>query len=252
VEHGVHVPPELPVGSMTVHARAEWQNFNPSEQTATVQFDVLDSSGVIIAQATSAPTAAPASAVDTVMSSADIVLPGNLTLWSAATPNLFTVICTLIVSGSTGDADSVNVTVGFRRTRWDADTGFYLNGLPLRQRGFSHHNSFAGVGVAMPQRLDLFRAQVGRSLGNNIWRMSHNPYRNGLYEVLDILGVMVWDENRDMGPSYAYQMGDMVKRGRNHASIVINSLCNEVRVWRGEVVVKEIASPVPLRPRLPH
>jgi beta-galactosidase/beta-glucuronidase len=228
VEHGVHVPPELSVGSMTVHARAEWQNFNPSEQTATVQFDVLDSRGIIIAQGTSAPTAAPGSAVNTVLSSADIVLPSNLTLWSAATPNLFTVICTLIIGGSTGAADSVNVTVGFRRSLWDADTGVYINGLPLRLRGFSHHNSFAGVGVAMPQRLDLFRAQVGRTLGNNIWRMSHNPYRVGLYDILDNLGVLVWDENRDMGPAYAYQMGDMVKRGRNHASIVINSLCNEV------------------------
>jgi beta-galactosidase/beta-glucuronidase len=124
--------------------------------------------------------------------------------------------------------DSRNMSVGFRATLWDADQGFFINGQPLRQRGFSHHNSFAGVGVAIPPRLDLFRAQVSRALGANIWRMSHNPYRTSLYDILDALGTLVWDENRDMGPSYKHQMHDMVKRGRNHASIVVNSLCNEI------------------------
>ena len=66
----------------------------------------------------------------------------------------------------------MNVTVGFKRVEWNADTGFLLNGEGFRLRGFSHHNSFAGVGVAMPARLDLSRAQVARALGSNVWRMS--------------------------------------------------------------------------------
>jgi beta-galactosidase/sacsin len=59
--------------------------------------------------------------------------------------------------------------------------------------------------------------------------MSHNPYRTSLYDILDALGTLVWDESRDMGPSYQpQQMRDMVKRGHNHVSIIIESLCNEI------------------------
>ena len=82
----------------------------------------------------------------------------------------------------------------------------------------------------MPLRLDAFRVQAARALGANIHRMSHNPYREGLYDLLDALGVLVWNENRDFGPAYTYQMGEMARRDRNHASIIVNSLGNEVEL----------------------
>ena len=43
-------------------------------------------------------------------------------------------------------------------------------------RGFSHHNSMGGLGVAIPERVQLFRVQASRAMGSNMWRMSHNPY----------------------------------------------------------------------------
>ena len=79
----------------------------------------------------------------------------------------------------------------------------------------------------MPPRFDLFRAQAGRMLGQNVWRMSHNPYHTPLYDILDTLGTMVWDENRDLGPWYVRGMGQMVQRDRNHPSILLWSFCNE-------------------------
>ena len=73
----------------------------------------------------------------------------------------------------------------------------------------------------MQRAYEPFRAQASRALGANIWRQSHNPYAPGLYGVLDALGTMCWDENRDygaryMGGAYAAAMRDMVKRDRNH------------------------------------
>ena len=88
--------------------------------------------------------------------------------------------------------DQVNVTCGFRQTEWRQK--FYLNGNETQLRGFSHHDSFAGVGVAMAPRIHLFQAQANRALGGNFWRMSHNPYDDVLYSILDALGVLVWDE----------------------------------------------------------
>ena len=223
VEDGVWVPPELPVSTNTVTASAEWESFSAAPTTASVRFDVRDASGALIATATTTAGAAPPANGGTLITTAALVLPPSLALWSAAAPTLYVVTASLLASdGAT--VDERNVTVGFRRTQWDANTGFSLNGESFKQRGFSHHNSFAGVGVAMVPRLDLFRAQVSRTLGANIWRMSHNPYRTALYDTLDVLGTLVWEENRDMGPAYVHEMHDMVKRARNHPSIVVLSL----------------------------
>ena len=76
-------------------------------------------------------------------------------------------------------------------------THFKLNEEPVHIRGFSHHSDFGAVGGAVPDRLNLFRANALRSVGGNTWRTSHNPYRPAVYDILDATGVLVWDENRD-------------------------------------------------------
>jgi len=226
VEQGVWLPPELAEGATSTFALGEWENFGGAAATAAFHLALFDpSSGALLANASSAPSQAQPGGI--ALARLTIALPGDLPRWSGSSPTLLTAVASLVrADGVT--VDSRTFSTGFRATAWDADKGFFLNGQSLRQRGFSHHNSFAGVGVAMPPRLDLFRAQLSRALGANIWRMSHNPYRTALYDILDAVGTLVWDENRDMGPSYVHQMHDMVKRGRNHASIVVNSLCNEI------------------------
>jgi hypothetical protein len=71
--------------------------------------------------------------------------------------------------------DSVNTTIGFRSFQWDADTGMTLNGEQAKIRGFCDHNDFGGVGMAVADRIMLYRAQQLRSVGGNARRMSHNP-----------------------------------------------------------------------------
>ena len=94
-------------------------------------------------------------------------------------------------------------------------------------RGFSDHNSFAGVGVAVPARVNLFRAQMLRAVGGNTWRMSHNPPDSTLLDILDRLGIMVWDETRDFTLAQVRDMEDLVKRDRNHPSVIMWSVGNE-------------------------
>jgi beta-galactosidase/beta-glucuronidase len=111
---------------------------------------------------------------------------------------MYTVTATLTVDGVTTQTESW--WTGFRTATFSADNGLTINGEKVNFRGFSHHDSFVGCGVAMPPRIDLFRAQAGRAVGANVWRMSHNPYHPPLYDILDALGTTVWDENRDLGP----------------------------------------------------
>ena len=77
--------------------------------------------------------------------------------------------------------------------------------------------------MAIPDRINLFRAQALRSVGGNGWRMSHNPVLIGLLDVLDRVGVVAMEETRIMGTDdiSIMNMGAMVKRDRNHPSIVI-------------------------------
>eukprot|EP01065_Artemidia_motanka_P007129 TRINITY_DN1351_c0_g2_i2.p1 TRINITY_DN1351_c0_g2~~TRINITY_DN1351_c0_g2_i2.p1 ORF type:complete len:1015 (+),score=324.33 TRINITY_DN1351_c0_g2_i2:64-3045(+) len=216
-QDGVFMSPES--DGMSAAAEAELERFSGSG-TASVSFSLYDGAAEL-ASCTTQPAAVTAQPS---VQKCTLTLAKKATLWSVQNPKVYRLHAAIV---GASDNDAVNQTVGFRSTEWKADTGFHLNGESVRLRGFSHHNSFAGIGVAMPDRLNLFKVQASRALGGNIWRMSHNPYVKGLYGLLDQLGVLVWDENRDYGMPYVDDMHDMVKRDRNHPSIVIWSFCNE-------------------------
>ena len=113
--------------------------------------------------------------------------------------------------------------------RYDANEGFFLNGEHFKVRGFCDHNTFAVVGMAVPDRINLFRAQASRAVGGNGRRTSHNPPESAMLQIYDRVGLVVMDENRLFAneTQYVINMGAMVKRDRNHPSVVIWSFCNE-------------------------
>ena len=96
-------------------------------------------------------------------------------------------------------------------------------------RGFCDHNDFAVVGMAVPARINLFRAMALRAVGGNGRRTSHNPPDPSILDIYDRVGVVVMDENRLFAnkTSDVLNMGALVKRDRNHPSVVIWSFCNE-------------------------
>ena len=126
--------------------------------------------------------------------------------------------------------DAVNTTVGIRSLAYTPDAGFFINEQHVKIRGFCDHNNFGAVGMAVPDRLNLFRAQMSRAVGGNGRRMSHNPPNPSTLDIYDRLGVAVMDENREYGaqPLFYSNMADLVTRDRNHASVTIWSICNEI------------------------
>lgn len=185
---------------------------------------LLDQAGKVVATESSDAITIRAEATVTLNASTTVQRP---LLWSNKAPNLYTMTASLVdARGAT--VDSVSTDVGFRFYRFDADTGFHLNGESVNLRGFSDHNDMGGVGSAVPARLNLYRGQMVRAVGGNNWRMSHNPGDPAVYRILSHLGVFVWDENRDYGPFQVEDMRAMVRRDRNHPSVVIWSFCNEI------------------------
>lgn len=157
----------------------------------------------------------------------------DVKLWSSTNPNLYQVDFVIFASCCEDDdgneVDRVSVRHGVRTLRFDANEGFFLNNEHYKIRGFCDHDTFAVVGMAVPDRVNLFRAQASRSIGGNGRRTSHNPPDPTLLDIYDRLGMVVMDENRlfDDNPEYVKNMGVLVQRDRNHPSIVIWSFCNE-------------------------
>ena len=152
----------------------------------------------------------------------------NASLWSPTKTHLYRIETRVIFQNQT--VDSVNDTyIGATAVEWLPKSGYVLNRAPLKWRGYCNHNSLAGVGVAVPDRMNLFRAQSMKSIGGNAWRTSHNPPVPGLLNVLDRVGILVWDETRNFGDEdqWATDMRDMVQRDRNHPSVMLWSFCNE-------------------------
>jgi beta-galactosidase/beta-glucuronidase len=102
----------------------------------------------------------------------------------------------------------------------------FISSEHFKIRGFCDHNNFAVVGMAVPDRINLFRAQASRGVGGNGRRTSHNPPDPTILSIYDRIGIVVMDENRlfDNNTAYVGNMGTLVKRDRNHPSVVIWSL----------------------------
>jgi len=146
---------------------------------ATIFWSLLDpATAAVVASATAQPKSIAQG--ETVVIEGPIMHVADPKLWSIKTPTLYTLAAVLSTTTTDGallvDGDNVSTAIGFRSIDWDSQ-GFHLNEESLRIRGFSHHSDFGGVGGAVPDRINLFRAQALRAVGGNTWRTSHNPYR---------------------------------------------------------------------------
>ena len=153
-------------------------------------------------------------------------LPGA-DLWSCEHPNLYRLRTSVLVGGET--ADEIITSFGVRTIRFDVNRGFFLNGKPVKIKGTCNHQDFAGVGVALPDRLYEWRMQKLREMGANAIRLSHNEMAPELLDACDRLGILVMAENRhlDDSPEILGQLENLVRRDRNHPSVVIWSISNE-------------------------
>lgn len=208
--------------SAEIIASAEVVNTATTAAKATLEFALFDADGRAVGAAVSTSVSlagAVNSSTPAMVTSAIVKIPltVNAELWSVARPYLYT----LQVTTDSGDAK--NTSIGIYATKWTGDQGFFLNDQHVKIRGFCNHESFGGVGMAIPDRVNLYRAQGMRSVGGNGWRMSHNPVTPGLLDILDRVGVVSMDESRELhsDPISIMNMGAMVKRDRNHASVVI-------------------------------
>ncbi|MBV8034611.1 glycoside hydrolase family 2 TIM barrel-domain containing protein [Roseateles sp.] len=172
--------------------------------------------------------------------------------WSPATPTLYTLRQSVLVQGK--QVDQTDTPFGIRSFRFDPDTGFTLNGQPLKLKGVCLHHDAGSLGAAVPVAVLERRLQQLKDIGVNAVRTSHNPPAPELLDLADRMGFLVqveafdefsptknkWIEGWNVGvpgrQGYGEEFAawgvrdveDMVRRDRNHPSIVMWSVGNEV------------------------
>ncbi len=151
----------------------------------------------------------------------------NCTLWDLENPYLYRAV--VVVEKNGQKIHQEKVKFGIRSFEFDVKNGFSFNGKRFKIKGTNNHQDHAGVGAAMPDDLQYYRIRLLKEMGSNAYRASHNAPTKELLEACDSLGMLVVDEQRllNSSPEYLDQFERLIKRDRNHPSVILWSIGNE-------------------------
>lgn len=176
----------------------------------------------------------------------------NARIWDIDDPNLYTLKTELLENGNV--IDDSETKVGIRTLKFDPNTGFALNGRNRKVKGVCIHHDAGALGAVVPEDVWERRLRNLKELGVNALRMSHNPQAPVVYDLADRLGLLIMDEASDewefpkrkwikgwnrgkpgFDGTYDFfeewidrDVADMVRRDRNHPSVFLWSIGNEV------------------------
>jgi len=221
---GLYVSTEVKEKNTVVTVETKVENLGITRSGCMVYSYITDREGRQLAQCKEQPLSLAVNATGTIQQKMTISIPR---LWSLADPYLYRVF-TVVKSGDK-IIDVCKERFGIRTVLFDADKGFFLNGVSLKIQGTNNHQDHAGVGSAMPDYLQYYRVQLLKNMGVNACRTSHNPPTPAFLEACDSLGMLVLDENRllNSSPEYIQQFEKQILRDRNHPSVFLWSIGNE-------------------------
>jgi beta-galactosidase len=218
----------------TVSLNVQIGNYTGKKQSITVNTSIVNAAGKVVSA-----LASPLIIKDTINQLAQSINVSQPKLWSVANPYLYKVITK--ISGA-GISDTYTTPLGIRYFNFDADKGFSLNGKPMKILGVCEHHDLGSLGAAVNTRALERQLQMLKAMGCNGIRTSHNPPAPELLDLCDKMGFIVMDEAFDCWEwqkvKYDYHLyfkewhkrdlQDQVLRDRNHPSVIIWSIGNEI------------------------
>ena len=243
VPEGLFVTSELQDARAEVRVRAGIGNAHSSARSGRLRLAIRNPAGQVVGKAETEFTVTGECEVTQIM---DVAAPA---LWSPESPTLYSLTAAIETAGQV--VDETSLPFGIRSARFDPDRGFVLNGQAVKLKGVCCHQDHAGMGVALPDRLQEFRIERLKEMGCNAYRTAHNPPAPELLEICDRLGMLVVVENRILGsaPEVLAQVAAMVKLGRNHPCVILWSLANEENQLQGTAMGARILATMRRRVR---
>jgi beta-galactosidase len=220
---GTWVKPSVSGETATLAIATDIVNEGPAGPVA-VDATVFDPSGTIVAVTSTSGLTMGAGERRTVYQTVTV---HGAKLWSPEMPHLYHLVSRVYRKNKVVD-DAVT-PFGVRTAKFDPAKGFLLNGKPVKLKGTCNHQDHAGIGAALPDALQDWRIAKLKEFGCNAYRTSHNPPTPELLDACDRLGMLVIDETRRMS-SDEESLADleaMIRRDRNHPSIILWSIGNE-------------------------
>jgi len=245
---GVYYTTELNNNDATVHIETNIINKNNIAHSASpisIIQELFDARGKKIASTSAKSEISDKKKIN------QTIHVSNPKLWTVRSPYLYTLKTSL--KRNRDIIDKTIMTVGIRTIRFDPNKGFALNGVPTKLKGVCIHHDAGCLGAAVPKEVWLRRLKILKDIGCNAIRTAHNPQATDLYELCDELGFLVVDEAYDEweypkkkwisgwnvgspgfqgSANYFREWGrrdlrDLVRRDRNHPSIIMWSIGNE-------------------------
>lgn len=227
--------PQITSGKGIVKVETKVKSFNNKVKKVRLQTEIFDNRGKCVARtSTSSPCR------EDIKFEQKCTVPDPL-LWSTDTPSLYKVVSTVYADNEQCDICETNF--GFRTLKFDPDNGFSLNGKKMKIKGVCLHHDLGPLGAAVNKRAIERQIEMLKEMGCNAIRTSHNPPAVELLELCDSMGIMVQVEAFDEwklgkcvnGYNTLFDewaetdLTDLIHRDRNHPSVIMWSIGNELR-----------------------
>lgn len=240
--------PQIETNSADVSVTVNVRNSADKENETTLRFKVLDNANSEAASADSSQKL-PAASSDEV--EVKLVVK-NPRLWDIDDPQMYTLETSVLVDGEV--VDQVTTPFGIRTSEFKSDTGYWLNRRNIKIKGVCLHHDGGAVGAAVPLGVWEYRLARLKELGVNAIRTAHNPVAPEFLDLCDRMGFLVMDEFFDCWTvakrrhdyhkffdKWAHRdMRDVILRDRNHPSVIVYSVGNEIHDTPREELAKRI------------
>ena len=243
--------PEVTSASAKVSIHTQLANDSATQSAVTVETTLYDKAGHKVGSARSNLDLAPSSKSE----SAQEIAVANPALWSPDSPTLYRAVSQIRENGKV--IDEVVTPFGIRTLSWTTGNGLLLNGKPVKLTGGSVHHDNGPLGAAAFDRAEERKVELLKAAGHNAVRTAHNPPSPAFLDACDRLGLLVLDEPFDVWEAHKvkYDYGtnfdewskrdvsSMILRDRNHPSIVIWGIGNEIpelELEKGHVLAKQL------------
>lgn len=228
--------PEVSASSAKINIKTKLQNETGASSTITLVNKILNAQHKKVASTTSKQNISANSDYE-FNDDASITSPA---LWSLENPNLYKLITEIYVNGKLSDHNET--TFGIRKISFDVTNGFMLNEKPMKLKGSCFHIDNGPLGARSFDRAEIRRVGLLKASGFNAIRCSHNPPAPAFLNACDSLGMLVIDEAFDMWNEpkneqdyhlyfkdwWQRDLQSMLLRDRNHSSIIMWSIGNEI------------------------